>query len=190
MLLVSGMAGKSELQAFQKLVTDGGLADLGPGPRKGILTHAELTKRLDSLLANASQPPVSSELVRALILLWHDDMDPAHNIAQAIENADGSFVHGILHRREPDYGNAAYWFRRVGAHKSFPTLAQRAGELLDGSNAGPLKAELLPNGEWDPYRFIRACEKASKHPDDAQVDLLKKVQAIETEVLLEQFLGT
>jgi hypothetical protein len=186
--LVSGMAGKAGLRELKELLAAGGLPELGPGPRAGILPHAELSQKLDGLLTNTTLPSVSRDLIRALILLWHDRMDPAHDIAQAIENADGSFVHGILHRREPDYGNAAYWFRRVGAHKAYPALTERVEQMLAVENAHPLKLELIPDGEWDPFAFIRLCEKASgKPPTDAQVNLLRKVQGIESEVLLEQF---
>ena len=186
--LLSVVAGKTNTREFKELLMAGGLPELGPGPRTGILPHEELTKKLDDLLANTSLPSVSRDLIRALILLWHDRMDPAHAIAQAIENADGSFVHGILHRREPDYGNAAYWFRRVGAHKSYRALTERVEQMLTAENAHPLKLELLPDGEWDPFAFIRLCEKASSKPrTDAHVDSLRKVQGIESEILLEQF---
>lgn len=53
----------------------------------------------------------------ALVALWHDaknDWDRAHEVAQAVEDADGAWVHAYLHRKEGDEGNAAYWYRRAG----------------------------------------------------------------------------
>lgn len=185
------MAAKPELKDFAKLLGTGGLPELGPGPRAGILPHAELEQNLNQLLEHGSLPSVSRDLIRALILLWHDRLDPAHVIAQGIENSDGSFVHGIVHRREPDYSNAAYWFRRVHAHPCYPKLAKRIDEKLTAANALSVKDELLPRGEWDPLAFIRLCEKAAKRPtNDPQVELLRNVQGIETEVLLEHFLNS
>ena len=106
------MAEKNGARDFKQLLAIGGLPELGPGPRPGVLNHKDLTERLAPLFAHSPLPPKSRELVRALILLWHDHTDAAHVIRpQAIENADGSFLHGIMHRREPDYGNATYWFR-------------------------------------------------------------------------------
>ena len=184
--LVCGMAGKADLQEFKKLLADGGLPELGPGPRAGVLPEAKLNNRLNELLADANLSAQSRELVTGLILLWHDHMDEAHNIAQGIENADGSFLHGIVHRREPDYGNAAYWFRRVGAHPAFPALAERVGKLAEMNS---IKSELMPGGKWDAFAFIHLCEKAARMTDsDAQVKLLRAVQGIESEVLLEYFL--
>jgi hypothetical protein len=183
------MAEKNGLADFKKLLAPGGLPELGPGPRAGTLPHAALNEALDPLLGNASLPPISRNLVRALILLWHDQMDAAHEIAQAIENADGSFVHGILHRREPDYGNAAYWFRRVGRHECFPQIASRVTELLKSKNER--RDELLPKGAWDPFAFIDLCERmAGKPPSNVQVALLREIQGIESKVLLEHFLDS
>ena len=65
-----------------------------------------------STLAAAEPPDVSAPL-RAL---WHDargDWDKAHAVAQDIDDATGAWIHGYLHRKEGDEGNAAYWYRRA-----------------------------------------------------------------------------
>jgi hypothetical protein len=189
MHLIASMATKLELRDFKKILAAGSLPDLGPGPRADILPQAELEQGLDKLLDHSSLPSVSRDLIRALILLWQDRLDSAHTIAQGIESSDGGFVHGIVHRREPDYSNAAYWFRRVRAHPCFPTLANRVEEKLAETNALSLKDELIADGDWDPFAFIRLCEKVANRPaNDPEVNLLRIVQGIETEVLLEHFL--
>src|SRR5437879_6116878 len=112
-------------QELRNLLTTSEPPDLGPGPRPGVESEAVLKKRLSQALKSSELPSQNQELIRALVLLWHDHFEPAHKIAQDIENPDGSFVHAILHRREPDYGNSKYWFRRVGNHPVFPEIANR-----------------------------------------------------------------
>lgn len=54
-----------------------------------------------------------SELIQALWWAKKGNWEKSHNIAQEIENEDGSWVHAYLHRVEGDLGNAAYWYRRA-----------------------------------------------------------------------------
>ena len=185
------VAEAGNIAEFKKLLTVGGLADLGPGSRPGVLPPAKLNEALDNLLNRPVASAGSRELLRALVLLWHDALEPAHVIAQNLENADGSFVHGIVHRREPDFMNAAYWFRRAGRHGSFPGIARRVGGLLETRNAGSLAGKLIPEGSWNPFVFINLCEEAPRRaPEDSQTQLLREIQAIEFEVLLEHFLNS
>jgi hypothetical protein len=183
------MPATPECPDFKQLLAPGGLPELGPGPRAGVFSEAALGQALDPLLRAAELSATSRELVRGIFLLWHDHLDAAHVIGQGIESADGSFLHGMMHRREPDYGNAAYWFRRVRGHAGFPKIAKRAGELLKASNDRALAADLVPEGVWDAFAFIRRCEEAAgKSAANPQVGLLCRIQAIETEVLLEHLL--
>ena len=168
-----------------KLILDTSeLAPLGPGRREGALTTAQL----DALLSKAL-PPATTKAVHALFsaaaYLWHDHLDAAHNIAQEIETADGSLLHGIMHRREPDYGNAKYWFRRVGAHPSFLSLAVRASELLEKSDESDLQSRLLPNKTWDPFAFVDAVEDATDGQFRSKVERLEQIQKFEFECFFE-----
>ncbi len=173
--------------AFAALLATRDPAELGPGPRAGVESEAALSSRVRQLCAQLNVPSNREDLVRALALLWHDHLDAAHTIAQAIENADGAFVHGIMHRREPDYSNAAYWFRRVGSHGAFPLLARVIGELLNGPSDQDLKGRLISNGQWDPFGFIDACEDAADSAGAAERTRLRQVQRLEFEVLLGWF---
>jgi len=91
-----------------------------------------------------------------------------------------------MHRREPDAWNSKYWWRRVGAHPTFPEIARRVGTFLNQRTGKTLVAKLIPSGRWDPSAFVDACDAAMSLPDaDPQVILLRELQRIETRVLLE-----
>ena len=161
---------------------------LGPGPRTGVLDEAGAREAARQFLATHPLPRDAASLVTATTLLWHDLHDPAHELCQAVETRDGSWVHGLLHRREPDYGNAAYWYRRVGQHPAFTALAAAAGTLtIPGT--GPLRDQVIPGGRWDPLAFIDACAAAERQPDRPDGRWLRAAQACEFQVLLEHLAG-
>ena len=70
------------------------------------------------LAASASNDPAPPKnLSPEQAALWHakkGDWDRAHDIAQDIPSAMGSWIHALLHLIEGDIGNAGYWFARAG----------------------------------------------------------------------------
>jgi hypothetical protein len=178
---------RGQHEKIQQLLATPEPPALGPKSRGGVISEAALNPQLDSLFRETALPADRQALVRSLLLLWHDHLDAAHHLSQNIENADGSFVHAIMHRREPDYGNAKYWWRRVGAHPAFLAISHRVKELLEQRGAGELAERLLPDGKWDACGFVDECERAAASAQNVQ--LLRQIQRIETEVLLEHFLA-
>ena len=173
---------------LSSLLDTPGPAELGPGPRKGVLQEPSLNRELDKIFGSANLPNERQQLIHALLLLWHDHFEPSHSISQSIENADGAFVHGILHRREPDYSNAAYWFRRVGKHAVFPKLADRSRVLVEKAGQSQIVESLIRGGQWDPFGLIDACEQANRRGvPESETNLLRQIQQIETRLLLESF---
>jgi hypothetical protein len=159
-------------------------ADLGPGPRAGVLPLADLNRALNEAIASTHLAGPRAELIRAILLLWHDHHDAAHHIVQDMETPDGGYIHAILHRREPDYFNAKYWFRRVGPHPCFSELAGRAADILRKSGSDSLVKQLLPGGRWDSFAFVDACDAAAS-PSAPTHAALREIQRAEFEVLLD-----
>lgn len=117
---------------------------LGPGSKN--LAQLPLLKELatnpvcTSVLTSDAQ-----ECCRSALWLLHNFLDESHEISQEIHSSTGSFWHGIMHRREPDAGNAKYWFHRVGNH---PVLQQLR--------------EIAPTVGYQystPFDFIDFCER-------------------------------
>jgi hypothetical protein len=123
----------------------------------------------------------AAHAVKAGLLLWNDDLDGCHKIAQDLPDEFGAYLHGIMHRREPDFGNSKYWFRKVGEHPLFPQLHAAARELLGGTAGLEDYRKALTSGKtWDPYRMIDWCESAG---EEREVSFLRALQAIEIQGL-------
>lgn len=73
--------------------------------------HAALVESILRTPALANRPDLAAGL-----WLYADDLDRSHTISQSLENATGSYWHGIMHRREGDFSNSHYWMRRAAGH--------------------------------------------------------------------------
>jgi hypothetical protein len=101
------------------------------------------------------QDPVKRRLLEGFILYALDDIHAAHSIFQDEDGFFGSYGHGMMHRREGDFWNANYWFRRAGKRPgiSFPdgltpaeiTARCEAAQTRPGDEA---QALTLLHKEW------------------------------------------
>jgi hypothetical protein len=154
-------------------------------PRAGTLSVAQIEQQLPALIPG-DMPRQSRELAKAAILLWHDHFDASHEIAQDIENADGSLLHGILHRREPDLMNARYWFRRLGnAHPSFECVMAKIKIALLTARVDLVARQIAPNDKWHPLVFVDFLESCQKHNDPAYDQLLRQIQSAEIQCFVQ-----
>ena len=147
--------------------------------------------RRPKLLGALSEPSLTSSGTKSARAPWlalaagllqvHDFWDESHAAAQAAddlgERDTSAYWHGIAHRREPDFGNAAYWFRRVGRHPIFDELARDARSLADADVAGRLEQA------WNPTGLIELCSAA--RPGSREETLARRLQRAEMLRLLE-----
>ena len=151
---------------------------LGPGQPN--LTARAALQALTIETAFAGAPVRDRDMAAcclAAVWLYHDFLDESHTISQGIKTTTGSYWHGLMHRREPDYDNAKYWFRRVGHHPIFEAVAAAAAEL-DPSGS------FFSRHSWDPFVFVDMCAMAATGSAPGE-SLCRQVQEREWEILFE-----
>jgi hypothetical protein len=149
-------------------------------------TAGALEERAWIELLPSTSRPVRLALAAGLLQVF-DAWDASHQAAQQAddlgERAFSAYWHGIAHRREPDSGNASYWFRRVGRHALFPTLGERARRIATAEGNPGVGDRLAPGDVWNPFAFIDFC--AEGHPAGGVAPLARKLQRLEMVVLLQ-----
>jgi hypothetical protein len=118
------------------------------------------------------------------VWLLHDFLDESHRISQNIETPTGAFWHGVMHRREGDFSNSKYWFRRVGAHQVLDDLDEFVAQLAADAATAKLARALQVGGRYDPFAMVDACEAALRTGGPA-ADLCRRVQQVEWELLFD-----
>ena len=118
---------------------------------------------------------IATTALRAGLLLLTGYAEESHAASQSIEGEGslhtGDYWHAILHRREPDYGNAKYWFRHVGRHPIFQPLAELVQPRLNDSmglaatELGRWKTQLLTSQGWDAFAFVDFCQATERQPE-------------------------
>ncbi len=139
---------------------------------EGRCSSAEALRRLKAVNAKGLFPAGRApEAALAGLYLYFSCMEESHAISQSVETPDGSYWHGLLHRQEPDPGNAAHWFRRAGKHPVLPAVRSAAAEL-------GIK-------DWDPFQFIDYCEAARRRPASEEERIALLVQRAEWQLLFD-----
>jgi hypothetical protein len=171
---------------IDSLLTPARLCGLGPGQPNDARKQELAALTLSS--AFPGKTIIDLDAARCCLAgLWllHDFLDESHTISQESGSTNGSYWHGIMHRREPDYENSKYWFRRVEEHPIFPDLARAASELIQVAGAEDTSAaEIQANRRWDPFRFVFWCKEIAIGKAK-QKELAQQVAQTEWQLLFE-----
>ncbi len=164
------------LPEIQPLLASDRFDDLGPGS-PNLAVRALLQQLERDLPAKAKDRDFVLACLAGL-WLYHDFFDESHAISQDLHTLEGSYWHGILHRREPDYSNAKYWFRRVPTHVIHADLVNDAAALTK-EEATPAGSEyLLRQKSWDAAAFVDLCETAATGTEPLML-LCRRIQHAE-----------
>lgn len=158
--------------------------------------HSLLTTLRSLKISQLADNPLAQTEIMAGILLIHDFLEPSHEYSQSIEGSgpdvNGDYWHGIMHRREPDFGNSKYWFRRVGDHPCFPRLAQDVYELAKKYNDAELNSvvQTLTESGWDSFAAVDFFQEAHQPARKGSVwhQFAEEIQGHEMLLLLQHCL--
>ncbi|MEO1616341.1 MAG: hypothetical protein AAFV88_10865 [Planctomycetota bacterium] len=131
--------------------------------------QSELVRLLEGGIGDHLSGVSPRRQMECLSGLWllAGDIHRSHDLSQDLGSAEGSLLHGIMHRREGDFGNAKYWFRRVGEHEVFRELA----------DAADLSYE-------DPFDFVDRCQNATESRDESLIETCLTIQWVEWQLLM------
>ena len=113
-------------------------------------------------------------LIRGALLNAADALAAAHRIFQDDASDLGSYWHGVMHRREGDFDNARYWFRRAGRLPIFDKMHEAAAQV---------SATMAKQATWDAYLLTGMCEQVKFGDTDAVAECVK-LQRVEFDQLL------
>jgi hypothetical protein len=111
---------------------------------RNLFDRLPLDRAMPNLLGSGNLDPEEVAIVGSLqtpleitsaLWLYVGDLERSHAVSQNIPSPTGSYWHGIMHRREGDFPNAKYWFRKAVGHA-----------VID-----------IPN--FDPCAFTDECEQ-------------------------------
>lgn len=129
----------------------------------------------EGLLVKALADPAlkGKQTLEAGLWLYVDDLARSHDVSQKLARPSGSFWHAIMHRREGDFTNSHYWYRKAGQHPVISRIDSGGG----GAGAG------TAIGNYEPHAFIDRVERAYQQQSDSS-DLVA-LQRLEWVALFE-----
>ncbi len=192
----AGVAGLAAVDAADLLacVAHAALGDAKVSPGPELIRQPPPRPRLERSCSEPALARLLPEAARngrlalaAGLLQVHDFWEASHEAAQAAddlgERTFSAWWHGIAHRREPDPGNAAYWFRQVGRHPLFEAIARAARPILAEQGDDRWTRRVLGGDTWNPQAMIDLCTAA--RPGSFEEALARKFQRLEMQLLLD-----
>jgi hypothetical protein len=173
-----------ELSAAEELANQG-MAELvcSRSPAQPAAAVKTLLASIDRVFI----PSALRECLHAGLWVAADELDRAHEICQQVPNSFGSAWHAVVHRREGDFWNSKYWWRRAGG-VAWNSVAARLGTTEARGGAGGLSRAMeatFPGGQYDPARFVDLVEGWHSRRDEAMKSALALVQRAEWMALFE-----
>jgi hypothetical protein len=126
--------------------------------------------------------PAAADSAAAMAGLWlyFSCFEEAHALVSVSSTRECELWHAILHRQEPDSGNAAYWFRQAGTHPVYSKISHAAINILEHHPDAEFRM-----GKWDPFAFIAFCERARQQPGTVQERAALEIQRAEWQILFD-----
>lgn len=176
------------IEAILRLAEADADAPLGRLVRGNPVAAACQALRSLTVAPERNAPAARSALAGAWVAA--DGFAEAHALAQELEGEWGDWWHAILHRREPDFGNALYWYRRVnvpqGVGEALGTKVLEAIGADPGPDLQPLAEAIKKHRRWEPGPFVGACEAArAGRVRPGSVAKLVAIQRLEWRAFLE-----
>ncbi len=139
------------------------------------------------LLENSFASGAIRESLAAALWLAAGDLDHAHRICQDIPGPYGAAWHAVVHRREGDFWNSKYWWRRAEAIRwdGFMTRLGKIVQLPPGDQLKDLR-KFISASRYDPATFVDLVAGQSEHPDAATEKILLQIQRAEWLALFEE----
>lgn len=156
--------------AYSKLVADG-------NPPVALVRQLKALRGADLLTAPVKHADDAAAALAGL-WLWIGDLDESHKIAQEIVSSTGSLWHAIVHRREGDFSNAKYWYRRCTGHHVNRLMGAIASSLAGDMASDRAVAHALSDG-WNPDGFVDLVEAVHAKPADPRYEVAVKLQQAE-----------
>lgn len=157
--------------ALVEAITAAPRSGLGDGPQSPALAQW-ITGHPQLGFSQPPRDPQMADACRSALWLLAGDLERSHSLSQSIDRAEGSYWHGVMHRREGDFSNAKYWFRRAGSH---PVLQQIGTAAADDLRSG---SRCFDADGLNPLALVDACAQALRQQGEA-AEACERIQWLE-----------
>jgi hypothetical protein len=157
------------------------------GPGRPLLPASVLRAAIGRVVPSLRRNALDAKCLEAgLWLLW-DHLDESHTVSQSLEGKGSprtaDYWHGIMHRREPDPGNAAWWARRFAGHPALDVLGASLQKWLQELAVEPdireCSRRLLSRSTFNSMAMIELSTAARQHVGSIDDRTCRIVQYLE-----------